>query len=296
MNFLPLGNLLQVPPFSAPLPQDKQDARRPIGVRGRLRSRRVGHLIGVFGCSVVFPLTAFAELSNDSLLGPGLRLRPAYDGSGSRRAELVPVIRYLGQPLFARSTQGVLEAGVRMELADGLHAGAQVAYEPGRLRNDAEFLKSHNVADIKRGESIGLQLEWDHMIGPAPITLLARIRKNTESDLGTQADLRLSIGIFQRGGLSAGLFAEAISADAKSTRAFYGIDPQQSGVTGLPAFQPAGGWLNASLGLLWSYDLNPNWIVVGSLESRRLLGDSVHSPLTQRSSAQYVSVGLAYRF
>ena len=84
-----------------------------------------------FTLGLIVPLVAFAELSDESLLGPGLRSRPAYDGSASRRTELVPVVRYLGPRWFARSTQGVLEGGVRLELEPGLHAGAQLAYEPG---------------------------------------------------------------------------------------------------------------------------------------------------------------------
>ncbi len=35
----------------------------------------------VFAFGLILPLTAFAELSNESMLGPGLRWRPAYDGS-----------------------------------------------------------------------------------------------------------------------------------------------------------------------------------------------------------------------
>jgi len=79
----------------------------------------------VFG--LILPPVAGAELSDESLLGPGLRSRPAYDGSVAQHSELVPVIRYSGQPWFARSTQGVVEGGVRLELAPGLHAGAQLA-------------------------------------------------------------------------------------------------------------------------------------------------------------------------
>lgn len=59
-----------------------------------------------FACGCLGPPGAMAELANDSLLGPGLRSQPAYDGSASQRVEFVPVIRYLGEPWFARSTQG----------------------------------------------------------------------------------------------------------------------------------------------------------------------------------------------
>jgi outer membrane protein len=246
--------------------------------------------------AAMLPVAALAELSNDTLLGPGLRSRPAYDGSDSRRTEFVPVIRYLGHPWFVRSTQGVLEGGVRTELAPGLNAGAQLAYEPGRQTGESGFLESRNFPDIKRGASVGLHVEWDHKIGPVPISLLARARKHTDSDLGAQADLRLSAGVFQSGRFGAGVFTQAVWASGKSANAYYGITPAQSAATGLPVHQAGSGWLNTSIGLLWSVDLAPKWVVVGSLESRRLRGDAASSPLVERTSNGYASAGLAYRF
>ena len=251
--------------------------------------------IAAFACAAILPVAAWAELSNESLIGPGLRSRPAYDGSGSQRQELVPVIRYFGQPWFVRSTQGVLEAGARMALTSGLYAGAQLAYEPGRRASESGFLESHGVTDVKRGGSVGLQMEWDEQIGPAPITVLGRVRRNLDSDLGTQLDLRVSVGVFQSGRFSAGVFGQAVRADAKAVNAYYGITPQQSASSGLPGFQPAGGWLNSSAGLLWSVDISPKWLAVGSLEYRRLQGDAARSPLAERRSNSYVSAGLAYR-
>lgn len=250
----------------------------------------------IFAFGLIVPLTAFAELSNDSLLGPGLRSRPAYAGSASQNLELVPVIRYFGQPWFARSTQGVLEAGVRMELTPGLHAGAQLAYESGRTTNDSDFLKDHHVSDIDRGASFGLHVEWDHRFGPMPITLLARTRQHTDSDLGAQADLRLSAGIYRGGPFSAGVFAQATWANAKSAGSLYGITPPQSAATGLPMYSAGSGWIFGSAGFLWSIDLSQDWIVVSSVESRRLHGAAAHSPLAERGSNYYASVGLAYHF
>ena len=131
-----------------------------------------GILSAILAVGLMMPMLAFAELSNDTILGPGLRWQPAYDGSASQRVELVPVVRYLGKPWFVRSTQGVLEGGVRMELAPGLHIGAQLAYESGRETSESDFLNNHHVSDINPGASIGAQLEWDLKIGPMPITLL----------------------------------------------------------------------------------------------------------------------------
>jgi len=126
--------------------------------------------------------------------------------------------------------------------------------------------------------------------------LLARARKHVDSAQGLQIDLRASAGVFQSGPVSAGVMAQAEWADSKSTRAYYGITSAQSLIAGLPAYQPGSGLLNTSIGLLWSVDLAPKWVVVGSLERRRLRGDAANSPLTERTSNTYATAGLAYRF
>src|SRR5947209_6594226 len=92
--------------------------------------------ITLLAFAAAVPAGAMAELSNDSIIGPGVRSRPAYDGAAAQHTELVPVIRYLGEKWFVRSTQGVLEGGWRTEVAPGLHLGAQLAYEPGRLSGE----------------------------------------------------------------------------------------------------------------------------------------------------------------
>jgi outer membrane protein len=239
---------------------------------------------------------AVAELSNTTIVGPGIRLRPAYDGSAAHHIELVPIVRYLGQPWFLRSTQGVLEGGARFELAPGLHAGVQLAYEPGRNASESAFLKNHNVDDIDSGASVGAHLEWDHKLGPVPITLLVRARQDANTDHGAQADLRLSVGVFQRGPLAVGAFTQATWANAKGTRTLYGVDPQQSAATHLPAYAAGSGLLFASAGLLYSIDLGSKWAVVGNFEARHLQGDARNSPLVERSMNYYATVGAVYRF
>ncbi len=180
-----------------------------------MTAARVPRLI--FGLSLVVPLAAFAQSASEdyALVGAGLRARPAYDGAASERGELVPVLRYYGRPWFARTTQGILEGGARTELARGLNLGAQLAYEGGRLQRESAFLRGHNLADINPSASVGAHLEWDRNIGPIPVTLLARARQNMDTDLGAQADLRFTGGIYDDGRLAAGVFAQATWANAK---------------------------------------------------------------------------------
>lgn len=235
----------------------------------------------------LLPSAGFSQGNeNPILLGAGLRSRPAYDGSGSQRADLIPVVRYYGKSLFARTTQGILEGGARMQAGPELAIGAQVAYESGRKPSESALLRTRGVPNIDPGASVGLHAEWDTRLGLAPLTLLGRLRQNIDDDRGAQADLRATVGVFQRQAVSIGLFGQSTWANSKYVRTFYGQP-------GVPA---GGGLLHLGAGVLGSVDLGRHWVAVGSLEGRRLKGDAAGSPLVEKRSNWYGSAGLAYRF
>ena len=239
--------------------------------------------------ALLAPLTAIAQTTppeDYTLIGAGVRTRPAYDGSSSQTTDVIPVLRYYGKPLFARTTQGILEGGVRTEVSPGLAVGAQLAYEAGRKSSESGFLRDRGVPDIDWGASAGIHAEWDTKLGPAPLNVLGRIRQNLDRDRGAQADLRLTAGVYGSGGVQAGVFTQATWANRQSNRAYYGQ----------PGFDPAGGLLFVSLGALGSVDLGRHLVLVASLEHRRLQGDAARSPLAERTSNHYASAGVAYKF
>ncbi len=245
---------------------------------------------------LIAPLAALAQstLPEYAWIGAGVRTRPAYDGSAAQRTDLIPTVRYYGKPWFARTTQGILEGGARIELTRGLNVGAQLAYEGGRLASESDFLRDHTVPDINPSASVGLHVEWDQKLGPVPVTLLARGRHFVDSERGAQADLRFTAVVFGGGAVTAAVFVQGTWANSKSNQSFYGITPAQS--TSLPAYTAGSGPLFATGGLLWGVDLSRKWIVVGNLEARRLRGDAARSPLAERTSNHYASASLAYRF
>ncbi|HEX6268581.1 MAG TPA: MipA/OmpV family protein [Burkholderiales bacterium] len=205
-----------------------------------------------------------------TLLGAGLRSLPDYDGSAQQRTDVVPVIRYYGQPWFARTTQGILEAGARTELDRDFWAGAQLAYEP------------EGASNADAGLSAGLHLEWDRRLGRVPVTFLLRARQHLDTSLGGQADLRVTAGIFSRGGFLAGAFGQVTWGTENAVASRYG--PRDSG------------WLFTSLGLLGSYELGPRWLLVGSLELRQLQDEVAESAVVEEKSGYYATLGIAYRF
>jgi outer membrane protein len=235
---------------------------------------------------LLFPASAFAQFVPDdyTLVGAALRTRPAYDGSESQRVDLIPVLRYYGQPWFARTTQGVLEGGARWNIARGLDFGVQLAYEEGRYRKESDLLESLNLEDIHSGASVGVHLEWDTTIGRAPISLLVRYRQHTDEERGSQMDLRFNVGLHSGGGFILAAYAQGTWASSKSIRTFYALPTAD------------GGLLHVSLGLIGSYDVTRHWSLVGGIQARRLQGDATDSPIVETRSSFYANAGIAYRF
>jgi len=246
--------------------------------------------------SMILPARACAEMEETSLMGGGVRTRPAYDGSSSRVQDRIPLIRYFGTPWFLRTSQEILEGGVRTQVGPGLHVGVQLAYEPARETSESRFLLLHHVHDVDYGTSAGAYSEWESNIGPTPTSLLARVRQDTRISHGYQADVRVNAGIFRGGPVEAALFAQTTWASRNANDVLYGVRQEESATTGLPAFQPGSGWSFGSAGLLASVNVASHWVIVGTGERHWLSGHVAHSPLAERSGGCYASVGLAYRF
>ena len=239
---------------------------------------------------------ARAEIEETSLLGAGVRTRPAYDGSESKVREAIPLVRYFGGPWFLRTSQDMLEGGLRREVRPSLHVGVQLAYEQGREVSEARLLALHHIPDIGYGMSAGGFVEWDSKVGPTPITVLARFRQDTRLSHGAQADLRANAGVFRGGPVEAAVFAQTSWASSRSNAVLYGVGRDESLTTGLPSFHAGSGWQVASAGLMATVNLLRPWEFVGTAERHWLMTTVTHSPLVERDGAFYASLGVAYRF
>jgi outer membrane scaffolding protein for murein synthesis (MipA/OmpV family) len=219
---------------------------------------------------IAMALAASSAFANEEiLLGAGHRGRPKYDGSDRQTTELVPVLRYYGGPLFARTTHGMLEGGLRIAVARGLRAGVQIGHEPGPRDEDP-------------GSSVGAHVEWTTRLGAAPLNALARYRSHVESERGRLFDTRVTMGVYGSGALGAGIFGQATWASEEHMRAHY--DVWESGL------------LYTSAGILGSYQLGSRWSVIGSTELRRLASNPAQSAVVQDRTNGYITVGAAYRF
>ncbi|MEO6147167.1 MAG: MipA/OmpV family protein, partial [Sulfuriferula sp.] len=125
-------------------------------------------------CMLPFSVCAENAPPLTTQLGAGLWSRPAYDGAETNQTTLIPVVRYYGQPWFARTSFGMLEGGARAELLSGFAVGLQMAYEGGRESSESAFLSSHNFATLAPSVSVGMHAELEKNIGPMPLIALLR--------------------------------------------------------------------------------------------------------------------------
>jgi outer membrane scaffolding protein for murein synthesis (MipA/OmpV family) len=231
-----------------------------------------------------------------TLTGAGVWSRPAYNGADSNRTSLIPALRYYGRPWFLRTTFGMLEGGIRYAALSGFTLGGQLAYEDGRNKTESQFLAAHKLPTLNPSLSCGFHAELVKKLGPIPLAALLRYRQDLEDNRGAQADLRLEAGIFSGSGLNAGVFVQSTWANKKSSNYYYGISAQQSASSGLNAFDAQSGELFNAFGLFFSYDINPEWVVLGSFESRQVREAVSNSPLVQQSTNGYGNLSLAYQF
>jgi outer membrane scaffolding protein for murein synthesis (MipA/OmpV family) len=236
------------------------------------------------------------QAEEEAYAGLGLRLRPAYEGAKSSRGQAIPYLRYYGEHLFARTTQGILEGGVRTRPLGKVVFGAQLAYEDGRLSEESAFLESRNFEDIDPGASAGIHAEIDWNVGPAPANALVRYRRNLDSDLGAQADLRLTVGVYDAGRVRAGVYGQLTWSDRKAARSYFGLDAQQSSRTGLPVYDAAGGLRYSQIGVLGATEISGRWLALWGFNLHRVEGDAADSPIVRDRTNWFANAGIARRF
>ena len=254
-------------------------------------------LLSVFISTAIFSVASAEEKPADYiLLGAGVWSRPVYDGANTNHSVAIPVIRYYGKSWFGRTTFGMLEGGARVELLNGFTVGAQLAYEGGRDSTESTFLRNHAINNIPVSLSWGFHAELEQKIGPMPLIALLRYRQDADAERGVQADLRLTAGLYSNLGINAGIFVQRTWANTTSAQYYYGISTQQAAASGLPVYTLQNGQLFNAAGLLWSYDVDAQWVLLGSFEWRGLREEALNSPLVEVSTARYASLGLAYQF
>lgn len=262
----------------------------PITIRGLIAALALG------AC----PMAALAQTpmapARDQEIGVALRWQPVVEGTSTTGFDLVPLLDLSHGRWFARNTRGATEAGALLMRGTSARVGVLLAYEAGRRASDVDSLARLGVADLADGVSYGAFVEWIGAIGPAPISTVLRVRLHGDADRGSQADLRVTVGLAQTERLRLGGFGQLTWADSLSMDASFGVGGTLATASGLRPYAAGAGLRQASAGVLGTWRLTPTWGLAGLVEARALGSSPVGSPLVTRRGGAAAVFGVTYAF
>lgn len=233
-----------------------------------------------------------AEGDGRNVVGLGVGVVPVYQGSSEYRTLPVPMLNYESGSFFVTPRAGLPAMGLKTRLAQDWEAGVFVGMGLNRDSSDADRLKG--LDDIDYHATYGAFVEWR----PGPYALGLAYRQAAHKGYGGVMELRASYLAWRddSNALRVGVNAEWANGDAMQT--WYGVTPGQAARSraGLHAYSPSSGLQSASLYAAWSHQLSARWSTVATLGVSTVLGDARDSPLVERDSNVFGSVGMVYAF
>ncbi|MCS0496961.1 MipA/OmpV family protein [Ancylobacter sp. MQZ15Z-1] len=220
------------------------------------------------------------------ILGGGAMIAPKYEGSNE--LDVQPI------PFFAASFGEWVKVDPRAvsislyELGN-LRFSGQVGYDRGRKEDDSDKLRG--LGDIDVGAVVGGTVQF----GTDPFDFYASFSQIIGGSDGIEVtfggDFAQTIDRFR---LSAGL--STTWADGDYMQTFFGVTPEQSARSGLPAYSIGAGFKRVDLDLAVTYAVSEHWVVRGQVGLGYLLGDVADSPIVQEEFQPSVTFAVGYRF
>lgn len=242
-----------------------------------------------------------AASSWEGALGVTASYRPEYSGAARQVAKLSPALflRY-GRFMITNASGFVTRRaddvvrGVSMDVvrSDRLRITASLRVDQGRSENTSTALEGlgsiRPTIRLRMAASLRLEGPWRLGASVSPDILgkgggyFADVGFGWEQKIATYTTLTLGSGL-------------SFAGD-RYMQSYYGISEEQAARTHYPVYTPRSGLRDASLFANLRHDLNPDWTVIGNVNTTRLLGPAADSPLTGRKSGWGVSAGIARRF
>ncbi|WP_077038110.1 MipA/OmpV family protein [Pelomonas sp. KK5] len=236
------------------------------------------------------------------LIGGRLHTEPEYAGATRYTTRLSPLwaIQWGRLRISTSGGSGLLGFGSEVrgdgasaDLIEGsrLRLGVALRVDNGRSSGDASTTRG--LPDVRRTVRgrvyAGYALTPDWLVSTSlSQDLLGRHGGMAGGvDLGWRLRQSRHLEWTAGGGVSFG--------NAAYLRSYFGVTPEGSVATGLPAYEPGSGLRDVHAGMGWTWQLAPSWIAFGSASVSQLLGPAADSPLTQRRFGGQLAAGISYR-
>jgi outer membrane scaffolding protein for murein synthesis (MipA/OmpV family) len=225
-------------------------------------------------------------------LGGGAIVAPSYPGSGSSRVLPLPYLDLRHRDwLFVSSLAGI---GVNAPVTPSLRLGVAVLPDLGRSASAADRLRGWG--DLGMGAIV--KLFGTYSLGG--INLLADVRRQFGAGNGTLIDAGVTSVLPLARRLILFPTATVTWANARLSRAYFGIDANQSATafaqgSMLPVYSAGAGFRDTALAVMALVPLTDRLSVHSLLRAEMLLGDAAGSPLTTQRIQPTVGGFLAWR-
>lgn len=252
--------------FCAPPTNPSAPAHRPM--HGSLRGALALVLLAI-------PLSSFA--AGDLLLidaPPATATRsagvtfwslPRYPGSSSQNNSLYPAFDFYGSSgLFASTENGL---GWNLSSRKDLQAGVRLWPELGRKANEGHAGLS------KLGVRIQQEAFVNYQVLPALLLQSGLLHGSGRHNDGAKLELGATTGL-PIGPDLLGIGVSATFANGAHRQSYYGVSPEDSRRSGLPATHLGAGWQDVSLTLSAEHRFNPHWHADAQVIEARLLGST----------------------
>lgn len=225
-------------------------------------------------------------------LGAEGRVLPTYEGSSNYRFLPVPLfdIRRAGTPRHFQSPRDGASIGI-VEF-DNFRLGPTLKVRlPRRGGDDA---KLRGLGDVNFAVELGGFAEY--WFTPW-LRARGELRQGVSGHHGLTGDLAADVvmPVTPQLTLSGG---PRLSFDSgKTMQTYFGVDPAQSVLSGLPVYNPSGGVRSYGAGVMARYEITPQWATHLFVEYERLIGPAADSPLVAlRGSRDQVTTGLGVTY
>jgi outer membrane protein len=265
-------------------------------------------LIGASACILggVGPAIADQERPWELQVGTGIAYQPDYSGSRSSG----PRLRLWVDGKYRTNDFGsfTLDSGsltidpdARWDLIDkpDLGAGVLLGYRFGRNSSNPGLTATSDgsarlagLAEVRGTFDAGVA---GH-VTVFGVPLFAQLRSALSGSQGTLVNLGVFVPIVPASNLELVMLPTVTWANARQTRAFYGVTEAESGASGFAAYTPSAGWENAALEIASDWSVGGGLHLVASFAFQRLLNGAAASPIVQTRNQTSALAGVAWSF
>ncbi len=230
------------------------------------------------------PDTMMPDGSTDIDLGVAALIAPGYEGSNKQKFYLLPFASVVW-------SNGVFlapgEIGLRLPSAQHLQYGPLLSYElqtKGANRNASSSLAFTPGAyfNYRLDHRLGLRSRLDYGAGTQHQGIRLNLASWFSMPLAPHQSLSAEVGL--------------TLANQRYMQSYFGISPEQTLSSGLPAYAAKAGIKNTYLQVGWNVELSPKYDFSTRLGINRLWGSAASSPLTTKTDTVSLLTSLTYHY